>query len=56
MFKTYELPELNDPSNNKFINLYSKLNSSVKPFILHKKAPTENPIHMGQWNSSPRPL
>ena len=56
MFKMYDVPELKQPNNNKLAKLYSKLNSSVKPFILHKNTPTQNPMHIGQWNNSPNPL
>ena len=44
----YDTPEEIQPKIKKLAKLYSKLNSSVKPFIPNKKAPDQNPIHMGQ--------
>jgi len=38
---------------NAFIRLYSNVNSSVYPFIDHKKIPAQKPMHRGQWNNSP---
>ena len=44
------------PKINKLAILYSKLNSSVKPFIPNKKTPTQKPVHIGQRISVPNQL
>ena len=43
------MPAAIHPQMNGFIKLYSKVNSSVKPFTANKKTPTQNPMHNGQF-------
>ena len=47
------MPAETHPQTKALIKLYSKLNSSVAPLRLHKKTPTQKPVHNGQWNNSP---
>ncbi len=44
----YDTPDDIPPNIRKLAKLYSKLNSSVKPLMPNKKAPTQKPMHMGQ--------
>lgn len=48
MLKKYELPDDKHPKINAFTILYSKLNSSVKALMLHKKTPDQKPMQSGQ--------
>tara|TARA_R100000406_G_C3014490_1_gene98543 strand:- start:64 stop:276 length:213 start_codon:yes stop_codon:yes gene_type:complete len=56
MFIIYDVPDETQPQIKKFVIVCSKVNSSVYGEMHNKKAPTQNPIHIGQWKSSPKPL
>ena len=47
-FIMYEVPEETQPQINKFAIVRSNVNSSVYGEMQNKKAPTQNPIHIGQ--------
>ena len=53
ILKAYDVADEIHPKISKLAILYSKLNSSVKPFIPNKKTPTQKPVHIGQWISVP---
>jgi len=44
----YDVPEETQPQIKKFTTLSSKVNSSVYGEMHNKKAPTQNPMHIGQ--------
>tara|TARA_B100000131_G_C18107775_1_gene608524 strand:- start:442 stop:579 length:138 start_codon:yes stop_codon:yes gene_type:complete len=44
----YEVPDETQPQIKKFAILCSNVNSSVYPEMQNKKAPTQNPMHIGQ--------
>ena len=52
-FKAYDVAEATQLKISKLAILYSKLNSSVKSFIPNKNAPTQKPVHIGQFISVP---
>jgi hypothetical protein len=56
MFKMYDVPELTQPQIKRFTIESSKVNSSVKGLMPHKKTPTQKPTHMGHSQKYPSGL
>ena len=50
----YDVPELNQPHKSMLITLYSKVISSVQGETKKTNAPTQNPVHIGHFNKSPK--
>ena len=51
----YDVPEERHPNKKVLTKETSKVNSPVNGFKEATNKPTQNPIHIGQWNISPKP-